>query len=741
VHALKIKSLEEIDSVRMYLSRIGAEMRSLRTAVIKEMRGNYWKDVALIQFNRDGTIACAEAHLPTESELAQIKVDLARVEWPFVKPIKKLVEKGLPEELAGAAKEDIFEFRNAQGLIVCVQLRKKLRDGAKAYVPFTFWDDDTWRKMEPEGPLPIFNIEKVKAGGTVFIHEGAKAARAVQELIEGNSPEARAALLAHPWGEELKSATHLGWIGGALSPHRTDWSALKSLGIRRAYIVSDNDSPGLSAVPAIAFNLRVPTFHVQFTNEWPVSFDLADDFPPDMFREIDGARYYIGPSFRSCLHPATWATDLIPNPKGKPTTVLRDHFKELWHYVEEADLFVCTEMPEILRQEAILNKMLSSFSHSQETSKLIVKAFTGRNTKLCYRPDIDGRIVTDKTTSAVNLHTPANIRAKRGSPSLWLKFMDYLVPDEGERHELMRWVATLIAQPGVKMEYACLLVSESQGIGKTTLASKILAPLVGVQNTSWPTESEIVGSEFNTWLANKRLVIVNEIYSGHSWKAYNKLKSIITDRDVTVNQKYQRPYTIENWCHIFACSNSLKALRIEEDDRRWFYPSLSESGWPKEKFTELNNWLSSGGLQIIMDWAECFKGGYVNAGERAPMTIRKRAVIEDSRSEAQRECLELAAACNSPDIGEAAMAMKEVFAWAKNAVDGRVYDSEYDLRKALRDGGMKIFGQRIKIAGRMQYIVLNDKAHAKICEIDAGDAAEYIRQILKSPSAFLGEAI
>lgn len=733
---MRIKSLEEIDSVRVYLNRIGAEMRSMRTAVIKEARGNYWKDIALIKFNKDGTVNCAEAYLPTESEMSQIKVDLARVEWPQIKPIKKLGKEGLPEDLKKADKEDIFEFRNPAGMIVCVQLRKKLRDGTKAYVPFTFWDDDIWRSMEPEGPLPIYNIDKVKPGCTVFIHEGAKAARSVQKLIEAETKEEKELLSAHPWGEELSGAVHVGWIGGALSPHRTDWAGLMSQGIKRAYIVSDNDSPGLSAVPAIAFHLRVPTFHIQFTNEWPVSFDLADDFPKDMFKEIDGLKYYVGPAFRSCLHPATWATDLIPNPKGKPTAVLRDHFKEIWHYVEEADLFVCTEMPEILRPEPILNKMLASFSHSQDTSKLIVRAFTGRNTKLCYRPDIDGRIVTDKTTSAVNLHTPTSIKSKSGSAKNWIDFLNYLVPDEKERYEMMRWCATLIARPDIKMEYAVLLVSESQGIGKTTLGSKILAPLVGTQNTSWPTETEIVNSEFNTWIANKRLVIVNEIYSGHSWKAYNKLKSIITDRDVTVNQKYQRPYVVENWCHIFACSNSLKALRIEEDDRRWFYPSLNEVGWPKSKFETLNNWIASGGLQIIRDWAETWDGGYVNAGERAPMTLRKKAIIEESRTEAQRECLELAAAVVGADA-EISLAMKEVHAWAKSNVDGRVYDSEYDLRKALKEGGLKLYSQRIKIAGRMQYVVLSPKAMAVIEKMDEEKVAEYIRKILKTSASFI----
>ena len=55
----------------------------------------------------------------------------------------------------------------------------------------------------------------------------------MREMCEGKTPEAREKLKAHPWGEELSAGIHLGWIGGALSPTRTDWSALKKAGAAR----------------------------------------------------------------------------------------------------------------------------------------------------------------------------------------------------------------------------------------------------------------------------------------------------------------------------------------------------------------------------------------------------------------------------------------------------------------------------------------------------------------------------
>ena len=614
----------------------------------------------------------------------------------------------VPEEVAKANPKDLFEFRNLNGEIIMLQLRMQRR-GEKSYIPYTFWDDGIWRKMEPEGQLPLWGMEQLKENTTVFIHEGAKAARAMREMIEAATPEMKAKLAEHPWGEELSHAAHLGWIGGALSPARTDWTILQKVGVKRAYIVSDNDAPGVQAVPNIAYNLRMPTFHIQFTNEWPQSFDLADDFPKSMFKKVEGRNYYVGPSFRSCLHPATWATDQIQNPRGKPTIVLRKNFKDMWSYVEEADLFVCIEMPEIIRTEQVMNKMLSAFSHTNQTSQLIVKAYTGRSTKLCYRPDIKGRIVTDNTTSAINLHTPTHVKSFPGNPQPFLDFLEYMFPNPVERLEVMRWAATLIARPEIRMEYGLLLVSERQGVGKTTLGSSILAPLVGTQNVGYPTEGQIVQSEFNGWLANKRLCVVNEIYSGHSWKAYNKLKSAITDREIEVNEKYQRAYTIENWCHVFACSNSMKALRMEEDDRRWFYPEVTEEKWPREKFEHFHNWLKSGGLQIVRYWAENF-GNYVQKGQAAPMTERKKELIVASRTEGQQEAAELAEAINRRNE-PVVFAMKDIVAWVRQSVQGKVYDSDLELRKAMKEGGAIWYEERFLIGGRLQHAAMNRPAY------------------------------
>lgn len=731
---MSIESLNELPATRAYLARIGAEPRSLKTAVVKETRGKYWKDLASINFARNGTIEVSNpAYTPTDSEAAAIVAEFAAVRWPLLKPLMRIINP--PDMIANANAESVFEFRDETSAIVFVQVRIETAEGKK-YIPWTYWDDDRWRCMEPEGSLPLYNADRLRDSTTVFIHEGAKAARAMQRLCDDKP------ISSHPWGAEMLGAAHVGWTGGAMSPYRTDWSVIGRSGAKRVYIVADNDTAGKSAVPAIAQHLRLPTFMIQFTEEFPPSFDLADAFPENMFSTIDGARYYVGPDFRDCLHPATWATDLIPNKKGKPTPILRDSFRGMWAYVEETDIFVCTEMPEIMRAEAILNKMLAAFSHTAETTRLIVKAYQGRSARICYRPDQKGLLVTFRGSSAINLHVPTVIKSRIGDATPWLEFLDYLFVNETERQEVRRWCATLIAKTNVRIGYGLLLISERQGVGKTTLGASILAPLVGPNNVGFPGEADIIGN-FNDWVANKRLVLVNEIYSGSSWKAYHSLKGVITDRDITVNQKYMRPYTIENWCHVVACSNSPRAMKMENDDRRWFYPEVTEVPWPDTKFVALRAWLERGGLSIIKNWAENF-GNYIKTAERAPMTERKIDMIEGSRSEAQREAAALAGTVKDFDK-PIAFLMYDIVGWVRNSVQGRVFDSDYELRKAMIDAGMKAWPNRIKVAGRLQYVVINMHLYDKCARIngadDGSEALATIRASVTKPNDVLGESM
>ena len=724
-----ISDLFDIPAVAQYLRKYKATAVGLKSAVIREKRGKYFRELHRIEFADDGTVSTDPEVAPTEQEQADIKAAFEKATFPEHRKVAN--PSNLPEMLLKAPIENIYEFRDQFGQIVMLQQRldPKTDTEEKRYIPWTYWSDDKWRAVEPPGALPLFGLESIGDHTTVFIHEGAKAAKAMQKLCaEGGE---------HPWLDEMRGGAHIGWSGGAFNPNRTDWEVLNRIGVKRAYIVSDNDKPGREAVSKISRRIRMQTFHVQFTDEWPAAFDLADPFPKKMFSNIEGKRFYIGPAFDACVHPATWMTDKIPQAKGKPIIVIRPHVTEEWFYVHEADMFVNIERPHIYGSEKVINTMLASFSDTADTCKLITSNYSGRLARLCYRPDVPGRKVTEGETSAINMHMPSTIKSATGDASPFLEFMRYLVVKEDECHQVLRWLATLIARPDIRMAYGMLMISETQGVGKTTLSNRILSPLVGSNNVGFPTENDIVESQFNSWMANRRLVVVSEIYSGHSWKAYNKLKTYITDTEIMVNEKQQKRYKTENWAHFFASSNSVKAMKIEDTDRRWLCPEITEVKWPIKKFEELNRWLNSGGLSIIRHWAENF-GDYVSAGEPAPMTSKKKEMISASRTPEEVRVAELAELIIYKKE-KCALTTREIEVWAGEVTKGKSFSTAHDLRKAMINEGMIAHHKRIRVSGVLQYVLVSPalyEEHRPLfeeAEVHNDQVSEIIRKSVKFP--------
>lgn len=744
-------SLNDFPSVVTYLERVGGEARSMKLAVVKEIVGEYWIDKARIYFNKEGFVSADLGYEATADEQAMIKAEFSKAQWPELVFPTHL--ENLPAAIRDANPEDVFEFRDEHGKIVMLQVRKEVK-GQKSYMPYTYYNDGKWRCAEPdqassvktpytEGKIPLWGIPSLKGNTTVFISEGGKAARAVERLINPKTAEEKAHAASHPWSAAFKHAASVGFIGGALSSHRTDWSVIKRMGITRAIIIPDNDDSGRSAVAKIAEELDCITTAIQFSDAFGSGHDMADPFPETYFKEIKGRRYWVGPQFRDCLIPATFMTRILPtvNSKGKDDTmvVLRNHAKNLWAYIQGTETWIHAEMPDFQMKTEALDSVLEPFSHSPKTSKLLSREFTGLISNVTYRPDKTDRRILTNGKMAINLYQPGNIEAQPGDITPFKEFMDYLIPDEVERKEVEKWVATLIAQPANRILYGLLLISSAQGIGKTFLGEKILAPILGHHNVSFPNEETVMGI-YNNWVGKKRLAICGELYAGSSFKMYNRLKQLVTDQQITLREMYCPPINMENWCHIYACSNSLGALRIENSDRRWLIPTINEKAWPQEKFDEFLDWVESGGLSIVINWAKNYPE-YIRHGSKAPSTSRKSEMIEASRSKANLRCEELALLMNE---NEAAMSIPdaEIQNWLEAVTKERVYESLLDIRKILRKHGAieakEYSVERLSYNSRMQNFMLNKSAATELEKIvDVAQRKDYVRSIVRKPNELM----
>ena len=721
-----IGNLSGIAAVDAYLRRIGATPRSMRKAVVQVCEGGYRRDRVTIELTPDGEIALdigneedRADYEPADGEREAIRLAAKAVRFPELQPVATI--RDAPAIVREAAPEDVFEFRDSDGNIVMLQVRI-VRNGERVYIPFTFWSDGRWRALEPEGLLPIWGIDQLRLNSTVILHEGATAARTIRRMIEARTPEAKKALAEHPWGRDLQHAAHLGWIGGALSPHRTDWSVLARAGVKKVIIVADHDEPGVSAVPKIAKLLRlyaIEVWVIRFDGRFPVSFDLGNPFPKRMLKGGGCVPLrYTGPSFADCLEPATWATRVGSPPAGAgrgrpappPVYLRREFAAQHWMWVGENKTFYAPRHdPARMNAAEQFNTRYAPFCDGHNIAALFkTQAYDAAVQAVVYEPG-EPAIINDRGVRSLNRWTPTRVVAGDGDIAPFELFMTNLFPIADDRWEMKRWTATLIALPSVRMRYGLLMASAVQGVGKTTFCEKVLRPLVGEQNCSAPSSKDIVESQFNGWFGCKRLVYVNEIYEGKSWTAYNKIKTYITDDLVQMNEKFMPSYPVRNWAHVALCSNSDLALLMDEQDRRFLVPTLTEQRQPASYWAEFHEWLAGEGLGVIRRWAEEFvkhPGHAVGPADHAPMSGRKRQMIEDSRSPEERLVFDLAAAA----LGRAAdggrpvvLAEMDVADWLQRRPGAREFKANI-VRKWLRTADLHVSPSRLKVDGTMQHV-------------------------------------
>ena len=730
------RGVTDIPEVAAYADRIGATLRGMRKLVVCERAGAYHRDIAEVRFGDAGEIAAPEGFEPTEAEATAIRAAWARYVWPQYQPFL-FTGRDVPHDPAR------FPFQRADDddLAICwdegrqhiraVEERRYNPDGTKDIYVWTYWSDGQWRIAEPER-LPLYGLETIRDASTIIVHEGPKAAKVIQRLIADDS---ESGWRAHPWGAELRgpvfgATAHVAWMGGATRPEATDFTPLRKAGARLIFI-ADNDRPGMDAISRISRSSRAKMEALCFTDEWPQSFDLADPFPPDRARA--------GTEMAHLVTPATWATNVIQT-GARQAYEMRPEALAEWRWTVSPPLFFHDAYPGRGFTEVEVDAMMRPFSDAEHTARLIRRNFSARADGVDYLP---GRkpVVEFGGQRIVNQWKRCSLKERPGQAWPLGRLLVSQFPEKADRKHVARWGATLSAHPETRMEYAILLRSETQGTGKTTLAN-IAGELVGRDNVSRPNEAALTEGNFNSHLARKRLVIVDEIYSGHSRKTYNRLKAPITDTRLRVNEKYQPEYEITNFAHFIFNSNDLIAMLIDSTDRRFFIPRMSERKLPRQFWAEFHTWLADGGLGAIKRCAREFaeRHGAVLPGEAAPMSVAKATMIEDSVSDEMRSVRDAARELverGSGDGGERVAVTLEGFQTWHNSLcreHGWRRLNGNRLAKELRRAGMFIRGRddkqgldhRVKIGGRKLPIASNFDADAE------GDAVEAIRSALRN---------
>ena len=154
------------------------------------------------------------------------------------------------------------------------------------------------------------------------------------------------------------------------------------------------------------------------------------------------------------------------------------------------------------------------------------------------------------------------------------KLLENLIPKKKERNYFINWLAVIL-QTRNKLMTSFVFIGE-QGAGKGVFLGHILKPLFG-DNQTIQVEDEQLKSSFNGWIKNVAFIAFNEV--AHDNRGRNslnsKIKSIITDPSITVNEKNIRTYQLENNINCIFYSNEKVPLLVERSDRRF---TIMETG-------------------------------------------------------------------------------------------------------------------------------------------------------------------
>lgn len=727
-----ISPIEGCAAAAQYLDRIGAKMRNLFSAVVVKAEFGYEKDVGRIKFYRDGNVRADKGYEPTAAELESIRLEVAAINFPNQQSVKDLSPANMPDMMRDAKDADIFIYRNKDGEVTFVQVRLDLDNGDKRYVPFTYWSDSQWRNLEPEGGLPIYGLEEVRKGDRVFLHEGAKAAKAARLICD--EPD-------HPFSDYFRTGSHVGWIGGVHHVSRTRWGTIADLP-GEVIIIPDNDFVGRLKVAEIASRFDCPMFCLRLDSTWPKSWDVADPIPPALWEDVENEdgytiKSYIGPGFQEMLEPCDWATEEVWFPEGqepnKPVYKIREQFAQNWVRIQNIEMYAHMSDPDRMWKRDQFNFQVRPYSDVHDTSMLLARVSGNIVDKVTFRPDKPIGLIRVDGDYCLNQYKDIRIKPQahdgtRTAP-FW-RFMEYLFPNEEERLVVTRWMATLYARPNVRMGFGLLMLSKMQGIGKSTLLN-LIAALVGRKQCSFPGDS-MIQSDFNGWLVNKRFIAVHEIYAGQNWKTYNRLKSLITEDVIEANNKHVANYQLPNWSHFAAASNSMEALRIENDDRRWYVPLLATQLYPY--YDEIYQWLRGNGLRYLAyDLTQ--RNDYLTAGDKAPSTEAKMALIDQSMPTDERMILTVAERLRSDECVD----VKELWLWLQSEANMRAFINPQRIMSLLREHDYYVADY--VIGGRKRSLVWKSEAEAikAVGEATGDEAERRIATKMRLPSDAFGD--
>lgn len=132
---------------------------------------------------------------------------------------------------------------------------------------------------------------------------------------------------------------------------------------------------------------------------------------------------------------------------------------------------------------------------------------------------------------------------------------------------LIKYIAHIFQKPEQLPGIAILFQSE-EGYGKDTLR-QMIAKLIGNKYIHETSDMESIFGSFNSSLANKLLLVLNEMEGKNGCAYKDRMKALWTAELVELNEKNVKRWKQQNFMRAFIYSNNKRPIQIPYDDRRY----------------------------------------------------------------------------------------------------------------------------------------------------------------------------
>lgn len=137
---------------------------------------------------------------------------------------------------------------------------------------------------------------------------------------------------------------------------------------------------------------------------------------------------------------------------------------------------------------------------------------------------------------------------------------------------IINWLTSTVQFPWKKLR-SCLVLKSTERAGKGIIID-MMRKILGENYVFHPSSSKDILGDFNIGCRNKLLIFLDELTWGGDKEKAGAFKKLISEKTISVNEKFKSIFTVENLINVIVASNESWVIPAGTTDTRWMCVSL-----------------------------------------------------------------------------------------------------------------------------------------------------------------------